>query len=368
MTFWIIAALVTLIALITLYYASRAIGVNASGADNDAPHTSHFRAQLVEIERAADVGRMSAPEVEAAKAELARELIRQKSEHTDAAEASRMSALIKPFAAILVVAIAFGTYIFVGQPNMPATPLATRTVEISANTGLDDAIAKVEAQLELTPDDVRGWMVLAPIYMRAERFEKAESAFRRILEIGPITADAETNLAEALMMLADGVATGEPMQLLRSAAARDPSHARSRFYLAGEATRAKNYINAILAWGELLALSTGDEPWLQVARQGLATAEAGLRGDPPPQATAPDNSVSISEEQQKTIRAMVEGISERLNTDGGSLEEWTRLVRSRLVLGEKAAAQLAYDNAKIAYPDEAARAELEALAAGAGLE
>jgi cytochrome c-type biogenesis protein CcmH len=45
-------------------------------------------------------------------------------------------------------------------------------------------------------------------------------------------------------------------------------------------------------------------------------------------------------EQRTAIEGMVSGLAERLRQQGGSPEEWTRLVRARLVLdGPQAAAQ-----------------------------
>ena len=64
---------------------------------------------------------------------------------------------------------------------------------------------------------------------------------------------------------------------------------------------------------------------------------------------------------------MVEGLSSRLLESGGTIDEWTRLVRSRLVLGQTEAAQLAYDAARKAYPSAGDRAELDVLAADNGL-
>jgi cytochrome c-type biogenesis protein CcmH len=90
------------------------------------------------------------------------------------------------------------------------------------------------------------------------------------------------------------------------------------------------------------------------AREGLAAATAGLSGD----SSAPD---------EGAIAGMVDGLAARLAAEGGTLEEWTRLVRSRLVLGQTELAQSAYDAAREAYPDVAQRAELDVLAADNGL-
>jgi cytochrome c-type biogenesis protein CcmH len=128
---------------------------------------------------------------------------------------------------------------------------------------------------------------------------------------------------------------------------------RSRFYLAGEATRAGNYESAVEQWNALLALARGAEPWVETARSGLAAATAGLNGETMP-----------SEDQ---IAAMVDGLRTRLEQEGGTVAEWTQLVRSHLVLGQVTAAQSAYDKARKAYPDPSQRTALDVLAADNGL-
>ena len=67
------------------------------------------------------------------------------------------------------------------------------------------------------------------------------------------------------------------------------------------------------------------------------------------------------------IGQMVSGLADRLAAEGGSIEEWTRLVRAYLVLGDTALAQAAYDDAVAAYPQAVDRGELDTLALGAGL-
>jgi cytochrome c-type biogenesis protein CcmH len=66
---------------------------------------------------------------------------------------------------------------------------------------------------------------------------------------------------------------------------------------------------------------------------------------------------------------MVDGLAARLAAQGGSAEEWGRLVRARAVLGDKAAAQDALLRARIALAaDPAGRASVETIARDSGLE
>ena len=60
---------------------------------------------------------------------------------------------------------------------------------------------------------------------------------------------------------------------------------------------------------------------------------------------------------------MVDGLAERLSTGGGSLPEWSRLIRARTVLGDKPAALQAVKTARERLAeDKAALAAIDALA------
>ena len=74
-------------------------------------------------------------------------------------------------------------------------------------------------------------------------------------------------------------------------------------------------------------------------------------------------------ERQQMIESMVAGLENRLTTQGGTAEEWGRLVSSLMVLGDrdKAATMLAEGRAALAT-DPQGLAALNAAAAAAGLE
>lgn len=352
MLFWSLAIVVTAIACAALYYAGAGRRVNATAPVVDSPEIDHLKLQLKEIEADAAVGRLGSAEAVAAKGELARELLRIRGENRQVAGAGGRRGIVA-VAAVATAVLAFGMYGALGRPDLPAQPLAERTDQPPSQVSLDDALAQIEARLQQTPDDIRGWTVIAPAYMQLGRFADAANALRKVIELDGPTADRETDLGEAVMMQNGGDAAGEPLALFKSAAGRDPAHVRSRYYIASEMTREGDYAGAKSQWEALLRLGKGDEPWFDAATAGLAAAEAGLNGG-----TVPDDSA---------IAGMVEGLSSRLMADGGTAVEWTRLVRSRLVLGQNELAQQAYDAARKAYPDAGDRVELDVLAADNGL-
>lgn len=329
--FWIFAILLVVVILGVLALGlRRAERAEADAATPDAAR-AFFRDQLEGIDADLEAGRLSETEAAAARAELAREVIRYEKENPAPAKARGGRTVI--LAALPVVAAAsLGLYAVLGRADLPALPLADREPPAqAAEIDIEAAIATVEAQMERTPDDVRGWLVLAPIYMQQGRFAEAANAWRRVLVLEPPTADRETSLAEALIMANGGEADEEAMALLESAVAADPIHVRSRFYLAGELTRMERYEEAVALWEELLGLATGEEAWIDTARAGLVAAQAGLEGETLGEST-PDATLDVM------IRGMVDGLAARLYDEGGTAAEWIQLVRSRLELdGEDAA-------------------------------
>ncbi len=74
-------------------------------------------------------------------------------------------------------------------------------------------------------------------------------------------------------------------------------------------------------------------------------------------------------ERDAQIRSMVDGLATRLESSPRDVEGWTRLMRSRVVLGEKEVAVTAFRKALEVFKDDsAASGEITAAAAELGLK
>lgn len=334
------ATLLTALSLAALVAASRkSATVPAEGED---AARRFYRSQLAGIDEDIALGRISDTEALAAKSELAREVMRL-GRQNQTQSTSGLARGVMLVALPLIAVASFGIYTWIGRADLPAQPFAGREMPTQqATASISDAVAQVEARLVETPNDVRGWQALAPVYMQMGRFAEAANAFRRILALEAPTADVETDLAEALIMLNGGMVTDEAVAMLQSAAERDPLHVRSRFYLAGELTRTEQYDAALPIWQNLLSIAVGEEPWVATARAGLAAAQAGATGA----------ALATPEPEGDTdamIRGMVEGLAVRLQDAGGTADEWMQLVRSRLVLDGPDAARQDLERALAAF-------------------
>ncbi|MCZ4271139.1 c-type cytochrome biogenesis protein CcmI [Maritalea porphyrae] len=373
MIFWIAIGLIAAVCALVLAMPIRKFGTDIAGSDTERAEEiktarEFYELQLAELHGDLEATKLDAAEFEAAKLELDKEFLRQSQISKMKSERRFGSPIVIGLSVPAVLAIALATYVAVGNPGMRNAPLAER-VQNGENIDIVDAIAKIEKRLFDVPDDLQGWKVIAPIYMRQQAFEKAVTAFRNIVRLEGESADNLTDLAEASVLAQNGDATGEPLALLNQALALQPNHLRSQFYLAGEATRTGDFETAIELWTNVLRDNVGNEPWLETARAGLQVARDGLQGQVGtpggPTQDEVDAAMQMSEtDRSAMIENMVSGLQERLFLTGGSPSEWQRLLKARLVQGQIDIAQKVLGGAREDLKGESAQlVEFEELAA-----
>jgi cytochrome c-type biogenesis protein CcmH len=337
-------------------------GANQDAATNEA---AFYKAQLEEIRRDVERGLLPQGEAESARAEAARRLIAA-AEPSPAATSPRNRLAAAALIAVGLPAIAFPLYALLGQPRIPDEPLAGRMATPQTNHEIEAAVAAIEARLIAKPDDGKGWAVIAPVYMRLERYAEAVHAYAEALRLLGEDPLRRAAYGEALVAAAGGVVTDEARQAFDRALAEQPDQPQARFYLALGAEQDGKKAEAIRAYEQLLAGSPPDAPWRGAVNARLAT----LKGEPR-SAQAGEVSAApaaIPDAQRPMIEGMVSRLAARLASNGGNVDEWSRLIRAYAVLHEsdKAKAALA-DARKALAPDPNAVASLDALAHDLGL-
>ncbi len=335
----------------------------AGPAANEA---AFYKAQLEEIRRDVERGLLPQGEAESARAEAARRLIAAASGPLQAPPAARSYRLAA--AALIAVglpAVAFPLYARVGRPAMPDEPLASRKVAPQTDGGIEAAVAAVEARLTAKPDDGRGWAVIAPVYMRFERYADAAHAYAEALRLLGEDPLRRAAYGEALVAVAGGVVTDEARQAFDRALTDKPGQPQARYYLALAAEQDGKRADATRDYQSLLADSPPDAPWRGVVNARLAA----LKGAPAPAgAGAGPSAAAIPEAQRPMIEGMVSRLAARLASNGGSIDEWSRLIRAYTVLHEADKAKAALVDAHKAFASDAnAVASLDALAHDLGL-
>jgi cytochrome c-type biogenesis protein CcmH len=335
-----------------------------------------YRDQLAEIETERADGLIAGSEAEAARIEVARRLIRTAEEHArldaapSATEASRLhQAVVYAAAAIPVAAIAL--YLSVGSPSLPGRPYASRISEPVEQASAADLVAKVEAHLRQTPDDGRGWDVLAPVYMRMGEFQQAEDAYERAIRLLGESPARLTGFARAAIMSENGVVNEPARQAYAKLLSADAQAIEPQVWLAIAKEQDGDLAGATAEYRRLLALEQTKDPWRQLLDERLKVVTAKLNGEPAPQAAAPDAGdvgTTSPEARQKFIDSMVAGLADRLKKDGKDLAGWMQLVRAYTVLGKKQEAATALSDARASFAgDEKSLAQLQELAQSLGL-
>jgi cytochrome c-type biogenesis protein CcmH len=324
MTLWILLTLMTAAAVAAVLWP---LSRHSQIEGISDPDTQFYRDQIAEIDRDRDRGLLSEAEAETAKAEAARRLLRAapRGENRTAPlgePALRRRRAVSALALSIVPLLALAVYGAYGSPHLAAKPQSVQRPADPGQLDFATALARIESHLAQHPDDGRGWEVVAPVYMRLGRAEDAAKAYEAALRlIGP-NAERLASYGEALVAVQDGIVPAEARAAFEKALDLDQSHPKARFYLAQAAEQDGHKDKARAEYNALLASSPAEAPWVPAVREQIARLDgaASPAGGPPP--------------DREAILGMVQGLADRLDAQGGTADEWTRLLRSYAVLGQ----------------------------------
>ena len=392
---WFILAAMTGAAVFALLWPMsrrrrQGAGPQAQDGNGLATETGFYEDQLAEIERDLGRGLIAPAEAEAARAEAARRLLRASREEQAGGAGPapiaephlRQRRAASAFALSTIPLVALVVYGLYGSSNLPSQTDADRKATRAGAQDLMTAIGQIEARLANHPDDVRGWSVLGPVYMRLGRFDDAARAYAALVRLKGEDAQALSDWGEALVAAADGTVSPEARKVLGRALAADPKAAKPQFYLARGDEQSGDVAGAVRRLEAMAASAPADAPWLSAVRDHLArlkgeTAAApkadgdtqdGVKPEAPVAGPGSNIQALPPSERIDAIRGMVEGLERRLAKQGGSADEWLRLVRSHAVLGERDKALDALERASKALRDDrAAQERLDAQAHELGL-
>ncbi|MBH0237592.1 c-type cytochrome biogenesis protein CcmI [Methylobrevis albus] len=356
MMLWIVLAILTGLATLSVLVPLARAGRGTVGGDD----VEVYRDQLGEIERDLDRGLVAREEAAAARAEIARRLL--KADEAKASGPTRASfAKIVTIAVIAFVpAASLGAYTYVGAPDLPDQPVASRSC--GPETPLTDLVICIERHLAQNPDDVEGWRVVAPVYLRIGRPQDAARAYGEIVRRGGTDSATLADLGEAIVIAADGRFPPAAIEAFNAAVAADGDNMKARFYAARGLAAEGRFDEAVQAFDAMLANAPPDAPWLAAVR--ASRAEAVEAGAPAMEAPAEGGAPAVNDGM---IRQMVASLAERLAAEPLDPQGWARLVRSYRVLGDEPAATaaaargraaLAGDVEAIALIDDAANGPL----------
>lgn len=355
MAIWILLAAMTALAVMAVLYPLSRHRAAVAAAD---PNAQFYRDQLAEIERDRERGLLSDSEAEAARIEAGRRLLRANALARDAIPpmgepALRRRRAVSTLALSVVPIVALAVYGAYGSPHLAGRTTSAAVRDGAEQLDLASALARIEDHLARNPGDGRGWEVVAPVYLRLGRIEDAVKAYGSALRILGPEAARLTNYGEAQVIAQAGVVSAEARTAFEKALALDPASAKARFYLARAAEQDGEIDKARAAYESMLASAPAGAPWRTIVEEQLAR----LVRPAEPAAPSRGQVAGVAAPEgppREQIVGMVEGLAARLDAQGGSGDEWARLMRSYMVLGEHDKALAALTKARRALGQDQA--------------
>lgn len=380
MSFWIISIVIAGLVAVLLALAMLRGRGRMTGTAQDV---RVYKDQLAELDRDLARGVITEEEAARARVEVSRRLLEADREAgtVTADTVGRVNPLFAWGLAIAVFGAAFLLYGKLGAPLYPDQPLTQRiaaaeevrvsrmgqeqaearvgAVQIDPNADARhlELIVKLRQALKDRPDDLAGYQLLARNEAALGDFVAARKAQARVLELkGDAATGADyADHAHVQIAAAGGYVSPEAEAALSQALQRDPGNALARFYSGIMFDQVGRPDMTFRLWRPLLAESSPADPWYAPIRAQIEeiAAAAGERYTPPDAAPSGPSAADVAaasemsaEDRQQMIRGMVEGLSDRLATEGGPPEDWARLITALGVLGETEQAAAIWDNAQ----------------------
>lgn len=306
-----------------------------------------YRAQLREIELEATGGLLAPGAAAAARLEVERRLLRA-AQHADDRSEKNVSGLVLIATALVAVAGAAALYGRLGAPALDGQPYQPPGYEgLSSDDGgptLNQLVDHLLVHLAENPDAGQGWEHLR----RAAPLLGRETDWARALTVAiaarPEDLTLRIHYVESLLVMGRGQMTPAARLALAQAMALDADAPPLRYYQALALLQDGKAGQAEAIWRGLLAEARGDPDWMrQLERQ---IAEAARQQGRMPDAGAAQAILDLPpEEQAAQIRAMVDGLAARLETEPENGAGWLRLARAYRVLGEAEKSDAAYGRA-----------------------
>lgn len=390
MTFFWIVTIALAIAMSGLLVLALLRGQRSTGPA-EAFDVQVYRDQLSEVDRDLQRGVISPEDAERLRTEISRRILT-----ADAKAQARGDSSLQPralglaTAAVVAATLIGGSYWIyaqIGAPGYGDLGLAQR-MEMAEQARADrPAQAEAEAQMPATgntevqaeyaelvqrlrgavaerPGDLQGHILLARSEAAMGNYVEAYSAQQQVLSIkgDDATAKDYADLADMMVLAAGGYVSPEAERVLEAALTRDPENGVAQYYMGLMMAQTGRPDMAFRLWDRLLRQSPPNAAWLppilaqieeMAYRAGVSDYQVPrIAGIPGPSADDLNAADEMSpEDRQEMIRGMVARLSDRLATEGGTPEEWARLISSLGVLGDEAQAIAVWNNAQEVFGD-----------------
>jgi cytochrome c-type biogenesis protein CcmH len=282
LTFWIIAALLLLLAFWFILPALFSKPGSEEEVERREANILVYKDQQRELDADLANGLIAQEQYDHEKGELDRRLLEDVSANQSTASTDRKRTNAFAYSiAISFPIVATALYLIIGSaksvtlsanpqmaPAMSANqPGGMSEQQIAANT------EKLADRLKQNPNDVQGWTMLARSYMMQQRFSEAASAYEKLTALSANDADAWADYAEALALANGQNLAGKPTEAIERALKIDPKNQQALAMAGTAAFQAKDYRKALDYWQQLLKSLPAGSQELQIITEQISKAK-----------------------------------------------------------------------------------------------
>ncbi|MEP6718588.1 MAG: c-type cytochrome biogenesis protein CcmI [bacterium] len=291
MLFWVICAVMVLIAFAFVLPPLLTTDKDKPADENNEANVSVYRDQLNELEADLRNGIIAQDQYQQDRDSIERRMLEDVSavKDTAATKAALGPSDRRPAYAVAVAVpvIAIALYLQVGNPRLspqgrpapPESPAAESSQPDSQMTqpNIEANVAALGKRLEQNPNDVQGWTMLGRSYTSMERYKEATDAYAKATALKSDDADLWADYAFVTAMANGQSLQGAPQELIKKSLQLDPDNPKALELAGSAAFEAKNYQQAIDYWQRLLAKTPTGSELAQTISQRIERAK-GLAG------------------------------------------------------------------------------------------
>ena len=242
LNFWIICALLLIVALIIILPSLLAKQVPAD-LDRKKINRAVYEKKLQELEGDLNNDLIDQEQYNIAKSDLERSLIDDLEDHKQVV-LNRSNKILPIIVFLALPAIAVFSYLKLNNGLVSLDPEFERKMASQQGQmpAIEDAIIELEAKLKQDSDNLEGWQMLGRSYLVSKRFEDAVNAYAKANELtNGANPDVLISYGEAKGFAADNNFDESAMALFTKALKINPNNERGLWYAGLAAYQLQNY-------------------------------------------------------------------------------------------------------------------------------
>ncbi len=271
--FWIAASALLLVALAFLLLPILRGRRAQAEEDRTALNVALYEERLAELTAQHAAGTLSDAQLEAGRADAARELL-EDTENSDIPKIAKLGRSVPLIAAVLVPLVGYGLYMHWGASDK--VQMARQFSEQPRT--VEEMTAHLEQAVKEQPDSAEAWYFLGRTYMNQERPADAAKAFARVVELAGRQPELLGQWAQAQYFAGDRQWSEQLQALTDEALQADPQELTSLGLLGIAAYEEGRYQDAVRFWEQLVAALPENDPSREAIRGGIERARQQVDG------------------------------------------------------------------------------------------